>query len=272
LKKEIAAAKKAKKAAKETLKFAQRQFEEKVKREAEERAAAERKRSNEEFDKRLQKHEDQLTLMANQWQERINAHEVDSKSSPLRTTYVSEGSRRIEIAEYTKEKLEPFINMHFNTGPGTQNRNSMSEAMLFPYGFPPHWESGHARDIVSVKDSIYDSLGSSAMTRTDPQSPVSIMLPPHLDQESARFTAMRNALETNGIPVTCSAASDSNIQSLTRANEVAVQGTVFWEPPAISLGSELLGTMRARGWKPMYFRKSGMETAVNTYFAPTNLL
>jgi hypothetical protein len=35
-----------------------------------------------------------------------------------------------------------------------------------------------------------------------------------------------------------------------------VQSTIFWEPP-ISSGSDLLKTLRLKGWKPFYFRMSG---------------
>jgi hypothetical protein len=41
------------------------------------------------------------------------------------------------------------------------------------------------------------------------------------------------------------------------ASESFVRSTLFWEAPMLTLGSELLLTMRDMGWKLNYSRKSG---------------
>jgi hypothetical protein len=41
------------------------------------------------------------------------------------------------------------------------------------------------------------------------------------------------------------------------SSDQVVRSTVFWEPSALRLGSELLLTMRQAGWRPNYTRISG---------------
>jgi hypothetical protein len=41
------------------------------------------------------------------------------------------------------------------------------------------------------------------------------------------------------------------------AGDQIVRSTIFWESSALSLGSELLLTMKQAGWRPTYTRISG---------------
>jgi hypothetical protein len=41
------------------------------------------------------------------------------------------------------------------------------------------------------------------------------------------------------------------------ASDLVVRSTLFWEAPMLTLGSDLLLTMRDMGWKLNYSRKSG---------------
>lgn len=48
----------------------------------------------------------------------------------------------------------------------------------------------------------------------------------------------------------------SSVTAVSSARRL-VQCTIFWEPPTVTMGSELVKTLQLRGWKPFYIRMSG---------------
>jgi hypothetical protein len=110
--KEIAAAQAAKKAAQKALKFAKAEASKKAKDEAEAKAAAERLKVDEEYKKRIQLYEERLEIFHKGPFEgrEYNDRGAPTENQPLRRTCITDGGRSIEVAEYTTERLEPFIN------------------------------------------------------------------------------------------------------------------------------------------------------------------
>ncbi|KAF2681385.1 hypothetical protein K458DRAFT_489483 [Lentithecium fluviatile CBS 122367] len=266
--KEISAAKAAKKAAEKALKFAKKQVEERVRKEAEDKAAAERRKTSEEYQKRMQTYDEQLTAFSRHWQGMGEAREGVSPSVPLRTTCFSEGGRRIEVSEFTKERLEPFLTNPVASTGFFNNRRADEQAMGLPSARRPFLEGNFRyNNNDSAENGALKSPFSYIATRASDVHPKSsqqvLLLPAHLERTSMTATSIQSRLEACGVSaVFDNNGSDSLVGSQSSLDQV-VHSTIFWEPPALSLGSELLTTLRHKGWQPLYVRKSD---AGHTYF------
>ena len=263
--KEILAAKAAKKAAEKALKFAKKQVEERLRKEAEEKVAEERRKVKEAYEKRMEMYEQQLATYTQHCQAMDDVSEGSSTPLPLRMTCISEGERRIEISEFTKERLEPLLPTQVASAGIFDRRNAdelstplQSARRSFlggnhRYGFNSSTEYEPHQSSVSP----YAIRASDVQSKSNQQI---LLLPSHLAQTSPTATDMQNTLQACGVLATFDTIDYNGSEALTGPHsslDQVVHSTVFWEPPALSLGSELLKTLRRRGWQAFYVRKSG---------------
>ncbi|KAF2790029.1 hypothetical protein K505DRAFT_377814 [Melanomma pulvis-pyrius CBS 109.77] len=261
---EIAAAKAAKKAAEKMLKYAKEQAAKRARDQAEAKAAEERRKIDEDYRKRIDVYEEQLAAFTTGLQEFGDYQDRRVPSAPLRTTRISEGDRQIEVSEFTTERLEPFITSQVMPKSFIQEDFLNTNSTASRYQSRPYSDR-HCRN--SLNGSIRH-LKSSTMQGLEEARSLErvILLPSQIDRSSAGACELQTTLENCGVPTTFDELENRNdnalVQSEAGSNEL-IRSTIFWEPPLRSIGSELLGTLRFRNWKPFYIRKSD---AGQTYF------
>jgi hypothetical protein len=122
----------------------------------------------------MEAYEEQLAAFSRCRQGLGDTHQRNCTSLPLRATCISEGENRIEISEFTTEKLEPLVSSHVAwTGFFDRRRadeRPMSPRSLQPsinpvYGFIDSVENGAFKSPVS---SIFTQ--ASGAQRKPPQS------------------------------------------------------------------------------------------------------
>ncbi|KAF2648473.1 hypothetical protein K491DRAFT_612710 [Lophiostoma macrostomum CBS 122681] len=273
---EIAAAKAAEKSARKALKFAKAEAAKKAKEEAEAKAAAERLKVDEDYKRRIQLYEEQLEIFYNGHAERKGHIErsVPAENQPLRRTCIIDGDRSIEVAEYTTEKLEPFINTSqfpsqctamFQDGLHHGNASSLTRSKRTRPGSDAHRRQSSRNSWTSI-DSMRSPASRSTSGTANNASQQIIVFPSQIDRSSTKISKMQASLDKHGVLASFEEQDDRYDQSLTRlssVNEDIVRSTIFWEPPLLTLGSELLRTPRTTGWKPFYVRASNIG---QTYF------
>ena len=67
---------------------------------------------------------------------------------------------------------------------------------------------------------------------------------------------MQLSLEKSGLLAPVEVPNLAN-DSVVNSDHLTVHSSLFWEAPALALGSELLATLRNVGWLPFYARRSG---------------
>jgi hypothetical protein len=261
---EISAAKSAKKAAEKALKFAKKQVEERVRKEAEYSVAEERRKVKQEYEKRMNKYEEQLAAYTRHWQETDDVLNGTPTPNPLRTTYISEGQRRIEISEFTKERLEPLLLSQvpsagfFDRRRADEHASTLQSARRSLPGRAHRYGLGDYTgfEIPQSPASHYSSRPSDVQYKSAQQV---LLLPSHLERTSPMATGMQNTLQACGVLTAFDDPDYNESEALIGSHsslDQVVHSTVFWEPPVLSLGSELLNTLRRRGWQAFYVRKS----------------
>jgi hypothetical protein len=270
---QIATAMAAKRSAEEMLRYVKEQAAERAREQAEAKAAEEqaeaaeeRRKTEEDFKRRIETYEEKLAELTGGWQEQSTVKDYNSTPVPLRTTRIIEGGRQIEVSEFSKERLEPFIDITSQIMPmnwtqaGLLNPNSLASRNQTR----PHLEHTHNSSLNAISDmngsSKYSATASAqSLGETQPSQSV-ILLPSQLDRSSTKMSEMQTSLESCGVLTTFDAmdrgVNNALVQSEAR-NPDLIRNTIFWEPPLLSLGSELLGSLRVKGWKPFYIRKSG---------------
>jgi hypothetical protein len=270
---EIATAMAANRSAEEMLKYVKEQAAERAREQAEAKAvdeqakvAEQQRKIDEGYKKRIDAYEEKLAEFTRGWQEKSTVEDRSSVPVPLRTTRIIEGGRQIEVSEFSKGRLEPFIDIMSPSMPvnwmqaGLLNSNSLASRNQTR----PHLEHTYHSSLNAISDmneSSRYSISASAQSlgETQPSQSV-ILLPSQLDRSSAKISEMQTSLENCGVLTTFDALERGVNNALVRSearNSELIRSTIFWEPPLLSLGSELLGTLRVKGWKPFYIRKSG---------------
>lgn len=86
-----------------------------------------------------------------------------------------------------------------------------------------------------------------------------LLLLPTVDRDSIGTSQLRQYLDGSGVTVFDDPqdTNDGQLVPYTEEGTQVVRSTLFWEPPVLALGSELLHTLKLSGWKPLYSRKSG---------------
>lgn len=263
---EIAEANAAVKAAKKAKKFAETQAANRARNEAETKAREERMRLDEDYKKLIEDYKKQLEVgektSALQLQLQQDDRNLrDQSSLPLRKTCIADGERRIEITEFTKEQLDPFIPAHLAPIRFYQEN-------FAPLGSFASTSRNLKRNGARKTRSSYRDSESTISLQSDDESKSSqkvIILPTRTDRDSIVISEVETNLEECGF--TASFEMDNRndrmlIRSLSEGDD-PIWGTLFWEPPLLNPQSELLESLKSKGWKPLYLR---MSEAGQTYF------
>ena len=104
------------------------------------------------------------------------------------------------------------------------------------------------------------SVGSGDRLGFSQENQQMILFPSKVDRNSPSTSKLQSYLKRSGVQAIFGDGQDQSqgeLMSFEEGSAQIVRSTLFWEPPARALGSELLLTMKNQGWKPSYSRKSG---------------
>jgi hypothetical protein len=94
-----------------------------------------------------------------------------------------------------------------------------------------------------------------------------IVCPTRVNRSSPKISELRDSLAGYGVDSVFEDPEHIPVSQLIPydyedTREQIVRSTIFWEASVLSLGSELLLTMRRAGWRPAYSRISGKYTVL----------
>ncbi|XPS71331.1 hypothetical protein M3J09_003518 [Ascochyta lentis] len=188
---------------------------------------------------------------------------------PVRQTRIMDKHRSIEVNEYMPDTTGSPSALPFSPLKFFQNdsRRPESDVQYYESSLRPTRER-HSSFHSSSASLQSPRLSSASMSKggTGSESQQMILLPSKIDRDSRETSKLQASLERSSVLVTFDDPQNSAHGELVPFNEgnaQVVRSTLFWEPPALALGSELLLTMRRSGWKPAYSRKSATG---RTYF------
>jgi hypothetical protein len=221
-----------------------------------------------------EKAEEKCEQMQEKYQKLIQSYEEDIKdfrerrdktgpsgAMPTRRTCISAGERRIEITEFTKDMLEPLITSRL--APTSFVQEEVIDANLQPtsrQGVRSHVDSqlrGMWNDLVFAGEMLPKLPTSSVM---DDVKQRLVLLPKHINRQISKTSELQKSLDRNGIHTTFEPGGSESTGSLSKlggSTAPIIHSSIFWESSALSLGSELLSTLKISGWRPSYIRKSG---------------
>jgi hypothetical protein len=253
IEKEIFEAKAAKKAAEDLLEFGKEQAAKQARQEAEAKATEERRRVQDDYEARIKDYEDRLDSFTQQWQAMMESQSHSAAPMPFRHTRVSQGNRRVEVSEFaggfqrsTSRPFDPA--MLVNRGMGKAHGSSNGLATNH-FRTPPissdDWPSKFTAQITRQGEDkiIEESRGV-------------VLFNARFDKASTKTRELREFLNNGGLLTTSDEfeyGGDMHAGLAVSEFEM-LHSTLFWEPPVLTLGSELLATLRGRDWKPIYIR------------------
>ena len=261
---EIAEANAAAKAAKKAKKFAETQAANRARNEAETKAREERMRLDEDYKKLIEDYKKQLevgektsALQLQLQQEDENLR--DQSSLPLHKTCIADGERRIEITEFTKEELDPFIPAHLTPIKFYQEN-------FAPLGSFASTSRNLKRNGIRKTRSSYRDSESTISLQSDDESKSSqivILLPTRTNRDYIMISEAETNLEECGFTASFEMdnRNDRMLICSSSGGDDPIWGTLFWEPPLLNPQSELLESLKSKGWKPLYLRVSGRSKA-----------
>ncbi|KAF1833788.1 hypothetical protein BDW02DRAFT_499724 [Decorospora gaudefroyi] len=275
--KEIAAARSEKKAAQDALDSTKAETNRREQEKAEAISAEEQKKIQDNHKQQMQGFEDLFRAV----QEQYLKPEKDSQR-PVRRTRIAEGNRSVDVTEYSTTKRDPPMFTSFSP-----TRFFQDEISRFDIGLER--TNDRLRSHKSFRESFRGSAASLQSTRTpsrntDASSTTQksqhlIVLPVRTNRNSPAISELQTSLARFGVDSVFEDPQDMQIGQLVPyehddTSEQVVRSTLFWEASVLSLGSELLLTMRRAGWKPAYTRISGRERSnlllgsqpIHTYF------
>ena len=257
---EIAAAQAAKEAAEASLRFAQSEADRRAREEAAIKVAEEKKKMENAHKEQLQRYEELLRAV----KEQQSGTEQNSQGT-VRRTRISEGNRSIDVTEYTADKRGSSSLLSIPQLGYVQDGHSQSDGYLGRHG-------GYARSRPGRRDSFHSSVASLHSLRksseptdsssTSNKSQQLIVFPAKANKSSPAMTALQSSLAESGVDFTFEDVEGSSYGQLMPyerpglSEEQLVYSTILWEPCTLSLGSELLLSLRRSGWKPTYSRTS----------------
>ncbi|EUC46119.1 hypothetical protein COCMIDRAFT_36207 [Bipolaris oryzae ATCC 44560] len=236
-----------------------RDAERRTQQEAEARAAKEIKRLERNHQKEIKRYEDLLRGFQDQ---QLKA-EQDAQL-PIRRTRIAEGNRSVDVTEYSTDRRNPFF-------------SSSSNLRNLQYGFsqfgsslkPPNAQAQHprnsrrnsSRSSTPSLQSSHASIGTGNTSNATESSQQLIVFPAKADRASRQITKLQTSLAAHGIDSTFEDPEEDPGNQIIPYNhdesgDQLVRSTIFWEAAMLSLGSELLLTMRQAGWRPAYTRTS----------------
>ncbi|KAH7402410.1 hypothetical protein BKA66DRAFT_564328 [Pyrenochaeta sp. MPI-SDFR-AT-0127] len=261
---EIAAAHSAIKSAQKSLELAKADAEKRAKDEADAKAAREKRRIEDDHKQRIQRFEEQIR----EFQTQRSVPAQDSQR-PVRRTCMSDGNRSIDVTEYTTDKHDSIM-------PGSFSPFKFFQEGMSRIGTPFERKTGRNQSQRSRHDSFRSSAASlhssrasiETMSTSDTAQKLQqmIVFPSKVDRGSVKISQMQTSLANSGVGTVFEDPEEVEAGQIVRyddMDEQVVRSTIFWEAPVLSLGSELLLTMRRAGWRPAYTRSSD---AGQTYF------
>lgn len=268
--KEVAAAQLAKDAAQTALNVEKLEAEKKARERADARVLEERKRADDAYKLQSQRHDQLLREL----QEQQLKSEQDN-DRPIRRTRIAEGSRSVDVTEYLTGRRAPSL---ISSSPAFQGKLGRLD-MKPDRTYDQYWSQrtsrhGSFRSSAASLQSSHASLGSTSASNTNSKSQQMIVFPTKADRNSRKIAELQTSLARFGIG---SVFEDpEELQSLhigqlvpykyDDESDQIVRSTIFWEASVLSLGSELLLTMRQAGWKPSYTRISGNDSLLKSDF------
>jgi hypothetical protein len=257
--KEIAAAQSAKEAAQNTLNFAKAEADKRAQEEAEARVAEEKRRVEDQHKEQLQRYEELLRV----FQEQHLKPQDDQR--PIRRTRIAQGNRSVDVTEYSTGKRDLPQFSQSSSFDLVQEEISRLDMRL-----------ERTNDRLPSQRTRRDSFRSSAASMQSPRTSAEnrhvlgvagksqqlIVLPTRVNRSSPKLSELRDALAGYGVDSVFEDPEDMHVGQMISydyegTREQIVRSTIFWEASVLSLGSELLLTMRRAGWRPAYSRISG---------------
>ncbi|KAG9189626.1 hypothetical protein G6011_06494 [Alternaria panax] len=275
--KEIAAAQLAKEAAQIALNVEKLEAEKEARKRADSRVVEERKRSEESHKLQLQRYEELLRGI----QEPQQRSEQDN-DRPVRRTRIAEGNCSVDVTEYlTSKQVSPLTSSPLSPHDSFARLDMRSDKVNDHYW--PHRRSRRDsyRSSTASLQSSRTSLGNTGTSDTDSTSQQMIVFPIKADRRSQKTAELQTSLARFGIDSAFEDPKESRPLHFGQLipykyedmSDQIVRSTIFWEASMLSLGSELLMTMKQAGWRPTYTRISGKgqthylgEQPVHTYF------
>lgn len=250
VKREIDAARSAQKAAQKALKFAKIEADRKAKDDAARIKREENENAEKVAEERTLYYERVIEAMANKRSRRPSGPDTATRL----TNAAHDDDESQSVAEFSPRGAEtyPRLTTPYHRGqqgprtPSLGNRNSIG------YLDVSHHRSEHSYETESRRSR--SSLMATSSSRQ------TIVLPPDFDHNSAKMSELQSSLARIGADLRF---QDPSIDALggsfydEREGDDSVQSSVLWEAPTMGNGSELLMTLRRRGWRPSYTRSSG---------------
>jgi hypothetical protein len=240
-----------------TLKVAA-ETERRVRMEEATRAAEARKKADADSTERFQRYQ-RLLKESTEVHQRVD---LDERRSTRPTLRLKDSNRSIEVSGYTADTLGCSMNtlllpqrLYQDDSPGLEivtRDNCMSWSRRERHNS----FIGPSRSLQSASVSIA-SFGNKTNSR---QSQQTLLFPLRSNANVARLAELQESLDKAGLSAVIQDSSDHSSGEVIMFNggtDPLVQSTVFWDPPMLDLGSELLSTYRQYGWKPTYCRRSG---------------
>lgn len=181
---------------------------------------------------------------------------------PIRQTRLMDKYHSIEVNEFTPEASDSLPPLPFSPLKFFQSNTRRSDTDI------QYFESSR-RSARDRHNSFHGSTTSVQSPRTplrtlsrsgsSRESQQMLLLLPTVDRDSIGTSQLRQYLDGSGVTVFDDPqdTNDGQLVPYTEEGTQVVRSTLFWEPPVLALGSELLHTLKLSGWKPLYSRKSG---------------
>ena len=258
--KDVATAQSATKAMHKSLELLQMQAEaeKKSRMENEIKVAEARRKSDEDNKERFQHYERMLKTS-----KEASKREERDMQRPVRQTLIKDHNRSIEVNEYTAEALGSSLPSTSLPLKFFYDDFRRSEADI-KYNDRPWPKRERHNSFLDPSRSMHlsgISFAGSSNQSTVQQSQQTVVFSSRANVNTARMSQLRKSLARSGVHAIMDGTQESSHDEMVLYNsngKQLVRSTVFWEAPALALGSELLLTLRESGWKPNYSRKSGM--------------
>ncbi|PWO26444.1 TolA, Membrane protein colicin uptake [Pyrenophora tritici-repentis] len=258
--KKVAAAQAAKEAAEASLRFAQSEADKRAREEAAIKVAEEKKKIEDANKQQIEHYEELLRVVKEQ-----RSESDQNNQGTVRRTRISEGNRSIDVTEYTADKrgsssLMPIPSFgHLQTSQFRSDRY-MDRQGDYARSRPGRRESFHS-SVTSMRSSRRSPTPTNSST-TSNKSQQLIVFPAKANRDSPAISTLQRSLAEFGVDCVFQDLESSSYDQLipysyAESNEEQiVHSTILWESPMLSLGSELLFSLRKAGWKPTYTRTS----------------
>ncbi|CAN9293167.1 unnamed protein product [Alternaria alternata] len=274
--KEIAAAQSAKEAAQIALNIERLDAEKEARKRADAMVVEERRKTEDGHKLQLRRYEDLVRGL--QEQQKLD----QDNDRPVRRTRIAEGNRSVDVTEYvTSKRASPLSSSYSSLQDGfarLEMRSDRTTDHYWPQRRPRH---DSFRSSTASLQSSRTSLGNTNNSDTDSRSQQMIVFPVQSDRHSHKIAELQTSLAAFGIHSAFEDPEEPQPLDFGQlvpykyedAGDQIVRSTIFWESSALSLGSELLLTMKQAGWRPTYTRISGKgqthylgSQPVHTYF------